>query len=814
MKNNFFNIVLTFCLFFNITTHLFSEEFKFNISEIEIMDNGNIYNGINGGTITTQDNLMIISDNFKYNKKENKVDTFGNAKIIDTNNNVTITANKISYLKNKEEVFTQGETKININNKYFIKGKNLILFRNDMILSSMYKTTIQDTFDNIYRLDNFEYLINEEILKGEKVEVTTNYLKSKSDTYYFDTGFFNFRSKDFLGKDVKIEFYKKMFDNSKNDPRLTGVYGSGDKFNTYLNKANFTTCEKKDDKCPPWLLQAKKVRHDKVKKQIVYKDAWLKVYDLPVLYFPKFFHPDPSVKRQSGFLKPNLGGTTALGNSLHLPYFYAISHDKDMTLKPRFYDDGKVVLQSEYRLKTKKTYTVADFSITKGHDSSLNDKGDSRTHLFSKTFLNLDFDSFLRSELEIQYQKTSNDTYLKVFDLESPLLLEDNSVLESFVKIDLEQEDYNFNAYVQQFETLNGSNTDRYQYVLPSYGFSRRFNYEKLNGNLNLSSSGNNILKNTNVMQTRVTNDISYRTFNKYYDSGIVSNIGLFAKNLNSVGKNDTKYKTSPQSELTTAYMFNSSLPLIKETEDSINIFEPKLSLKFSPHEMKNHKDTGRRLDITNLYNIERLAMGDSFEEGESLTIGFEYKKENITKDNDIKKIYDFFDVKLATVIRLKDEDNIPSKSTIGKKNSNIFGQMNYTLSEYISLNYDFSIKNDLETFEYNSIDAKFTYQGFFTEISYLEESGVLGNTNVIENKSKYIFDENNSISFNTRRNRKLNLTEYYDLIYQYKNDCLIAGIEYNKKYYNDTDIKPSEGLYFSITIVPLGTFAPENILK
>ena len=139
---------------------------------------------------------------------------------------------------------------------------------------------------------------------------------------------------------------------------------------------------------------------------------------------------------------------------------------------------------------------------------------------------------------------------------------------------------------------------------------------------------------------------------------------------------------------------------------------------------------------------------------------------------------------------------------------------MNYTLSEYISLNYDFSIKNDLETFEYNSIDAKFTYQGFFTEISYLEESGVLGNTNVIENKSKYIFDENNSISFNTRRNRKLNLTEYYDLIYQYKNDCLIAGIEYNKKYYNDTDIKPSEGLYFSITIVPLGTFAPENILK
>ena len=39
------------------------------------------------------------------------------------------------------------------------------------------------------------------------------------------------------------------------------------------------------------------------------------------------------------------------------------------------------------------------------------------------------------------------------------------------------------------------------------------------------------------------------------------------------------------------------------------------------------------------------------------------------------------------------------------------------------------------------------------------------------------------------------------------KNDCLIAGIKYKKNYYNDADIKPVEELFFSITIVPLGTF-------
>ena len=27
----------------------------------------------------------------------------------------------------------------------------------------------------------------------------------------------------------------------------------------------------------------------------------------------------------------------------------------------------------------------------------------------------------------------------------------------------------------------------------------------------------------------------------------------------------------------------------------------------------------------------------------------------------------------------------------------------------------------------------------------------------------------------------KIDLTEYYDIIYEYKNDCLIAGLKFNK---------------------------------
>ena len=73
--------------------------------------------------------------------------------------------------------------------------------------------------------------------------------------------------------------------------------------------------------------------------------------------------------------------------------------------------------------------------------------------------------------------------------------------------------------------------------------------------------------------------------------------------------------------------------------------------------------------------------------------------------------------------------------------------------------------------------------------------------------KHQYNFDENNYLTFKTRRNRKINLTEYYDLVYEYKNDCLTAGIKYKKTYYQDRDLKPKEDLFFTITLFPLTTY-------
>ena len=812
MKNKFY--ITIFSLFLNLCyfNQLFAEEFTFQVSEIEITNNGNIYKGIKRGDIVTNNGIKLISDNFKYQKKINQLEAFGNVKLIDTINDIIIDAENIVYLKDEEKIFTVGKTKIIIEKKYTINGSNIILLRDKLLLSSLKQTIINDKINNLYTLNEFEYSIDKEVLKGKNVEIITNYLEQDSNEFFFETAFIDLKNNKFLSKDVKAKFNKSLFGNKENDPRLNAATAYGDEFNTYFERGIFTSC-KNNDKCPPWKIKSKKIRHDKVKKQIIYKDAWLEIYDFPVAYFPKFFHPDPSVTRQSGFLSPALGSSGNLGSSIYTPYFHVMSDNKDITIKPRIFGADKFVLQNEFRQKSKKSFSIVDFSFAKGHDSSLDDKKDNRTHFFLKSFIDLDLEKFLTSKLDIQFEKVSNDNYLKVFNLTSPLIDGDNDVLESIIKLELESEDYYFTTSLEQYETLAGLNNDRYQHVLPNFNFIKDFNVPNLNGSFNFNTNGSNTLTSTNNLSTVVSNDLQFNSYNKYFDTGIKSNYGISIKNMNTLGKKSTLYKNSAQSNLMTSYIFNTSLPLMKNNEKSINYFEPKLSFKFNPHNVKNNNTLKRTIDMNNIYNDNRLALDNSLEGGDSLTIGFDFKKNKITSKNDIKEIEDFLELKMATVFRNKEEASIPQNSTLNKKKSNIFGQLNYTVNSIFSMNYDFSIKDDLNTIEYSSLDTIFDFHNFRTQFNFLQERGVMGNTDVLENKTKYNFDETNSLSFSTRRNRNLNLTEYYDLIYEYKNDCLIAGIQYKKNYYNDADIKPVEELFFSITLIPLATFSPDKMI-
>ena len=221
---------------------------------------------------------------------------------------------------------------------------------------------------------------------------------------------------------------------------------------------------------------------------------------------------------------------------------------------------------------------------------------------------------------------------------------------------------------------------------------------------------------------------------------------------------------------------------------------------------MKNLKNENRRVDVLNVWSLNRIASSETIESGQSLTIGGGYKKTRKDGDKDVVNI------DLATVFRDEINENIPLTSSLRNKSSDIIGSINLSQSDFFSTKYNFSLDNNFDVLKYNELSANFTVNNFVTSFKYLEENDNIGDKHYIQNDTSLQINENSSISFSTRQNKKIDLTEYYNLIYQYKNDCLTAAIKYKKDFYVDNDIKPSEEIFFSLTIVPIGAYETKSV--
>ena len=812
MRNNYFYkllLIIVFSIFF-INNSNSQDEFNFEVTEIEILNKGNLYKGLKRGTVKTNNGLNIKADNFTYNKITNIVEAEGKVKVEDVVNNYVIKSEKLNYFKKTNIFETDGYTEAKIENKYDIESENVKYSVNTKEISSEIKSIIKDNKDQIYFLDKFIFYGDTSLLKGKNVLTITNHNLPKSDKFFFLDGIFNLKDNSYTASDTKIEIHKNIFENEKNDPRIYGVSSKREGNLTTIKKGFFTTCGRREG-CPPWTIKSQEIKHDKTKRQIEYKNAFLNVYDIPVFYFPKFFHPDPSVKRQSGFLNPAINSSNVLGSSITQPYFKVISESKDFTFTPSWFDQDIVSLQNEYRQANSNSNFLADFGFVNGY------KNKNRSHLFVNYDQDLKLDGFSSSDLLISIEQVSNDTYLNVFDThitKSNARPSNLNVLNNKIQLNLNHEKYNFSSGFNAYENLKTSKkSDRYQYILPYYNFDTVFGEKFIDGSLSFGSSGSNNLNNTNDLQTSITNNLKYTSKNFINKLGIKNDYNLSFKNNNLLGKK-SNYKSSPQIELESLFEFNSSLPLINKSENYNNFLTPRLSLKFNPTGMKDNSSQDRSVGVGDIFSTNRLGLGNTFEEGKSLTLGLNYKKEKVKSKNNkenendqMDEINNYFEFKLATVMRDKEERFIPNKSTLHRKNSNIFGSITNNLHNNLQIDYDFALDNDLNTFEYNSISTTFLFGNFESTFSFLEENGEMGDANVLSSSASYSIDENNFITFKTRRNRKINLTEYYDLVYEYKNDCLTAGIKYKKTYYQDRDIKPNEDLLFTITLFPLTTY-------
>ena len=611
-----------------------------------------------------------------------------------------------------------------------------------------------------------------------------------------------------VGTDVKAFLNQKDLKiDSRNEPRFFSNSAIISKNESEFQKGVFTYCKKRDkEKCPPWEIRSNKIKHNNANKTIYYDKATLKVYDFPIFFFPYLSHPDPTVKRRSGFLIPSLNDSTSLGASVTVPYYLNISNDKDLTFTPKLYGRENPLVLAEYRQAFENSYLIIDSGYTKGYkdNTAVKTKG-SRSHFFSKYSRSLIGQNESISNFNLDIQTTSNDTYLKAHDIDTLLAKSEIDVLENNIEFDYQKEDLYFGASISAFEDMTVENNSKYEYLFPYLTINKNLFVDENYGIMDFTSNFRVRNYDVNKQTELFVNDFEWQS-NKWSNSfGVQNQFKTLLKTVNYEAKNASNYKTDKlNSELSAAFGYLADLSFYKNNlkTNSNHLIKPKLLLRYAPGHMRR-LDTGNSLKYSNLFNFNKTQDIDVIETGLSAALGVEYKNNTLLDDGVIGE--EKFALAIGQVINSEENEKINPKTSLNQRFSDVVGESNYLISKNLKLNYNFSLDQNYNDFNYNEISSDFISKNTKFNIGYLEEKNHIGNQEYIKTKFEVNLNDTGSIDFSTKRNLLTNSAEFYNLSYNYINDCLKAGILYRREFYTDRDIEPENSLMFTISIVPIG---------
>ena len=300
-------------------------------------------------------------------------------------------------------------------------------------------------------------------------------------------------------------------------------------------------------------------------------------------------------------------------------------------------------------------------------------------------------------------------------------------------------------------------------------------------------------------------NDFEWQS-NKWSNSfGVQNQFKTLLKTVNYEAKNASNYKTDKlNSELSAAFGYLADLSFYKNNlkTNSNHLIKPKLLLRYAPGHMRR-LDTGNQLKYSNLFNFNKTQDIDVIETGLSAALGVEYKNNTLLEDGVIGE--EKFVLAIGQVINSEENEKINPKTSLNQRFSDVVGESNYLISKNLKLNYNFSLDQNYNDFNYNEISSDFISNNTKFNIGYLEEKNHIGNQEYIKTKFEVNLNDTGSIDFSTKRNLLTNSAEFYNLSYNYINDCLKAGILYRREFYTDRDIEPENSLMFTISIVPIG---------
>ncbi len=384
-----------------------------------------------------------------------------------------------------------------------------------------------------------------------------------------------------------------------------------------LTHAVYTTCDlcKTDPSKPPlWQLRALTATQDLEHHRIEYHDAVLDIRGLPVAYFPYFSHPDPSVRRASGFLVPNFGSASHVGVFFEQPYFWAIDDNQDLTVSPEIASESGQQLSADYRRRFNNGTLTADAAGALMH-------GTPEGYLFTKgTF---SYDDTWRYGFDIN--RATSATYLADFRVQNySSLLTSSAYVEGFgvgayTKLD-----------VLAYQGLATSITQaRLPFVLPRYEYSYFSEPDFLGGRWRFSTEDFNVVRQQGTNTERASASIDWqRPFSGYlgeqYNVTVHADMAAYtATSLNqqptygSAGSTETA-----QAQPTVAAMMR--WPFMRDAGGAgTQIVEPIVQLVAAPNSgnfigrnIPNEDSLDYQFDDATLFSLNRFGGIDRFDGG------------------------------------------------------------------------------------------------------------------------------------------------------------------------------------------------------
>ena len=755
MQNRHFILLLSIFALFN-ANHLKAQQkdiYTFSANKLTYSQDNNIIEATGNVVAKNQEGKQISSDKIIYNKKTQQLSTFGNSKFSDDKGG-TLFAESFEY--NLEKKIISAEKKV----KFIDKEKNTYYFS---------KLNADDKFDEIIGFDINADLNKQNLKSGDK---------------------FN-------------EFI---------EPRFSGKSASIKNNITIVKDARFTTCKKTNetDGCAYWNLNAGELIHDKEQKKITYKNASLDLNNVPVLYLPYFAHPDPTVKRESGFLPPtlaNLGGD--IGSTIKIPYFYPVSQSADFTVSPVYYFKQHPLLLGEYREKFKNGDISLEGGFTQGYKEVTITKTDgSRHHLYGN--LNLIFSDKILDQtiLNAKVQQVNNPTYLRVNKINSTndgfkknLIKEDDTKLTNEINLNSFGKTENLNIKAATYrDTSVTKNSDQYSYLLPELSYSKYNLFDE--NNLSFNSIFKSRNSNTNQNKSTFINNLDYSTQDFYnYSLGIGYKFLTKLNNINYY----SDYKTPNQdlnSQINPVFGFDTSLPFAKINKDTEQYIVPRILTRYAPGKMTNATTNDTTLNTDNIFSMNRMNSDELIEKDLSFNLGADWiwqEKKNNNKEPEKATI------SVGQVLKLNKDLDMPTKSSLQKSNSDIVSKINYLSPKNFDVTLKSTFDNQLNHVYYNDFIFKKNFTSSEINFNFYEKNSHIGNERYAKaNVTSYITDST-KLKIESDRNLKTDLTNSHKLGIENENECIRYGFYLQKNYSSDKDLKPATSVYFGVTLLPFG---------